>query len=39
VRVEHFVRESLPMLAALFAVLALITLVPGISLFLPRLLM
>ncbi len=39
VRVEHFVQESLPMLAALFAVLALITLVPGISLFLPRLLM
>ena len=39
VRVEHFIRESLPMLAALFAVLALITLVPQISLFLPTLLM
>lgn len=39
VRVEHFVRESLPMLAALFAVLMLVTLVPGISLFLPRALM
>lgn len=39
VRFEHFVRESLPMLAALFLVLLLVTLVPAVSLILPRVLM
>nr|WP_306119829.1 MULTISPECIES: TRAP transporter large permease [unclassified Roseitalea] len=39
VKVEAFVRESLPMLIALFAVLLLVTMVPQISLFLPNLLM
>lgn len=38
VRVEHFVKESLPMLAALFIILILVTLVPAISLTLPDLL-
>lgn len=37
--IGEFVRESLPLLAALFAVLLLISLVPGIVLFLPNLLM
>ncbi|MCP4384944.1 MAG: TRAP transporter large permease [Hyphomicrobiales bacterium] len=39
VRVDQFVKESLPMLLALFIVLLLVTLVPAISLTLPRLLM
>ena len=39
VRVDEFIRESLPMLAALYLVLLLVTLVPAISLTLPNLLM
>lgn len=39
VKVETFVRESLPMLAALLAVLLLVTMVPAISLTLPNALM
>ncbi|RVT82739.1 TRAP transporter large permease [Rhodobacteraceae bacterium CCMM004] len=39
VDIGAFVRESLPLLAALFTVLLLISLVPGIVLFLPNLLM
>jgi len=39
VRVDEFVKESLPMLLALFVVLLLVSLVPAISLTLPALLM
>ena len=35
---REIVRESLPFLYVMFGALALITLFPGISLFLPRLL-
>lgn len=38
-KVDEFTRENIPFLAALIAVLLLLTLVPEISLFLPRLLM
>lgn len=37
--IEEFTKENIPFLAALIAVLIIITLVPEISLFLPRLLM
>lgn len=39
VKVEDFVRESLPMLAALLIVLMLVTMVPAISLTIPNVLM
>jgi tripartite ATP-independent transporter DctM subunit len=39
VRVEHFVREGWPFMLALFAVLAVVTLVPQTVLWLPNLLM
>ena len=39
VDIGTFIRESLPLLVALFTVLLLVTLVPSISLFLPNLLM
>jgi TRAP-type C4-dicarboxylate transport system permease large subunit len=37
--VEHFVREGWPFMLALFAVLAVVTLVPQTVLWLPNLLM
>jgi len=39
VDIGSFIRESIPLVAALIAVLLLVSLVPSISLFLPNLLM